>query len=300
MAFPVVQSYQSTATNTNASSIVVTKPTGLTVGDLMVAFIAFSHLGSSGQNINLPSGWTGVQGVNQNRVVFSAFYKVADSSDVAASNFTFTFTTTVEQSSGSIHRISGFATTRIIEDSEVDGDSAPADAVVSFTGDSIPLSTESLYLIGFAYANQSTGSNFTASTFTSTPTISWTEDVDVSVQEGGGAGIAHGHCVASGTVAGVAQITQYGVTLNQIPNRAEIGILIIINAPQSVSTDVSHLAITPTIEGVTASQVTVTADVSHLPVIPTVNGIETINSSDHTQWTNETKPTATTWTNQDK
>lgn len=298
MAFPVVQSYQSTATNTNSSSIVITKPTGLQEGDLMVAFIAFSHFGSSGQTINTPSGWTAIQGRNENRVVFSSYYKVANSGDVAASNFTFTFSTTVDQSSGSIHRISGFASTLIIQDSEIDSDLAPGSVNISFTGDSIPLSSESLYLIGFAYADQSTGSNFTASNFISTPTISWTEDVDVSVQEGGAGGIAHGHCVASGTLTGTAQITQYGVTLSQIPDRASIGILVIINSPQNVTADIPHLAITPTIDGLTAA-VNVAPDVSHLAITPTINGVEATNSSDRTQWTNQTKP-STTWTNSDK
>ena len=299
MGLPVVQTSAQTSSNTNASSVVITKPTGLAVGDLMVAFVGFMHTGSSGQSVSTPSGWTSLQQVNENRVVFAAYYKVADSADVAASNFTFSFSTTVDQSGGSILRIDNFVSSNIIGTSEVDSETSPADAVISHTAASTPLSANTLYLLGFGYGNRSTGAAFTASSYTITPSVTLTEAVDTSVQEGGGAGLAFGIAVAYGSIERTSQITEYGVTLSQTPNRAEVSILILINGSYSVSTDVSHLAITPTIEGITASSVNVATDVSHLAVIPTIAGVTTIATAP-TQWTNQTKPAVSTVNNLNK
>jgi len=77
---------QSVSTGTlSSTSNTVTKPSGLAVGDLMVALLFKNHP----SYLSFPSGWTNlvrqVAGQHQIRVV----YKVADSGDVAASTFTF-------------------------------------------------------------------------------------------------------------------------------------------------------------------------------------------------------------------
>ena len=100
-----------------------------------------------------------------------------------------------------------------------------------------------------------------------------------------------------------SNITAYQATITETTADNSVGIgmfLASLVAPNSPTVDVSHISITPTIESVTASQVNVAPDISHLAITPTINGIETDNSSDRTQWTNENKPTAPTWTNQDK
>jgi hypothetical protein len=93
---------QQQATN-SASQITITKPTGLAVGDLMVAVIGKDD----DVLINLPSGWSSPAGLfygtaSGNDLYSRIFYKVADAADVAASNFTWTFGDSGEDCSGTL------------------------------------------------------------------------------------------------------------------------------------------------------------------------------------------------------
>lgn len=85
---------QTTQTSDNWTSMVLTKPTGLTVGDVMLAAILqTSNTSNSWAPINPPSGWTLVHDIDSGVSRWNKLWvwrKVADSSDVAASNFTFT------------------------------------------------------------------------------------------------------------------------------------------------------------------------------------------------------------------
>lgn len=80
----------STTNYTSASSINITKPTGLAEGDLMIAFI--SGTSNSDSNINVPTGWTSIDSSTNGGESWKCMYKVADSSDVAATQFAFTNT----------------------------------------------------------------------------------------------------------------------------------------------------------------------------------------------------------------
>jgi hypothetical protein len=88
---PVVRS-GSSATGTSASSIAPAKPAGLTVGDLMFAVEAVDADGNL-TAMTAPTGWTliGSQAgdVANNFPFVKIWGKIADSSDTAASTFTF-------------------------------------------------------------------------------------------------------------------------------------------------------------------------------------------------------------------
>ncbi len=105
MAAPVLQSTQTAGTNPDSNgSISVTKPTSLAVGELMIAFAV------TGTNFTstFPSGFVslGQLGfVSGAQTTAEIAYKIADSSDVAASNFSFT------AGVASISRITGATTT---------------------------------------------------------------------------------------------------------------------------------------------------------------------------------------------
>jgi hypothetical protein len=98
-------------TNTGSTnSITVTKPAGLQVGDLMIVNLMIADNGT----INTPSGWSGVTGLNPWEAGSGStraylWYKVANSTDVAASNFT--FTTLNEQQAIGISAYRGVNTT---------------------------------------------------------------------------------------------------------------------------------------------------------------------------------------------
>ena len=86
MSAPIIES--STDISHSGTSFDVTKPTGLSVGDLLLALIAKDD----DITMNPPGGWS--DGFRLTTVSLAcstyAFYKVADAGDVAASIFTFT------------------------------------------------------------------------------------------------------------------------------------------------------------------------------------------------------------------
>lgn len=88
MAITHVATNEGTPTASLTSSSTVTKPSGLAVDDVMVAYTVSNLNGTSA-----PAGWTQIlsQDSNQGSLFrVRVFYKVATSSDVAASNFVFT------------------------------------------------------------------------------------------------------------------------------------------------------------------------------------------------------------------
>lgn len=100
--------YESIATTdfneVSPGTLTITKPTGLAVGDMMIANLVWNS--NDTEAPTLPSGWT--QLFHSTTGTKSAMaYKVADSGDVAASNFVFTLAGTVSASGGSIMRWSG-------------------------------------------------------------------------------------------------------------------------------------------------------------------------------------------------
>ncbi len=102
MAAPVYQSSQVSGTiGFGDGSISVNKPTSLAVGDLMIAYATVAFAGNAP---GLPSGFTAITSSQSSHASTTGF-KVADSSDVAASSFSFT-----HSGFASLSRITGAAT----------------------------------------------------------------------------------------------------------------------------------------------------------------------------------------------
>ncbi|HEX9979635.1 MAG TPA: T9SS type A sorting domain-containing protein [Flavobacterium sp.] len=98
--------------NTGTTSLVITKPAGLAVGDLMIANISQSNNNSSGMGNATRTGWTtGASGVygssGTNRWHATVLYKLADATDVAATSFTFATNAASDDSAGSLIAFSG-------------------------------------------------------------------------------------------------------------------------------------------------------------------------------------------------
>lgn len=89
-----MSTYQSFQSNTAAgsNSVIITKPVGLAVGDLMLAHISAHR--NNGGTIALvqPGGWTLEENTTDSAFYsdMSVYSKIADAADVAAANFTFT------------------------------------------------------------------------------------------------------------------------------------------------------------------------------------------------------------------
>lgn len=94
------RSGNSVAQTGNPSSHVIPKPAGLTVGDVMVAKLT---CGTAGVTWTSPGGaWSSLWPAGGSGMSAAGFYKVADSGDVAATDFTFTASSGVNFAAGII------------------------------------------------------------------------------------------------------------------------------------------------------------------------------------------------------
>lgn len=76
---------QTTNTVANNHTLTINKPAGLAVNDIMIAHHVTGNCGSQP-----PAGWTEFNKTAQGDATSAVYWKLADSSDVAASNFSFT------------------------------------------------------------------------------------------------------------------------------------------------------------------------------------------------------------------
>lgn len=171
---------QSTAAFTG-SNLVITKPTGLAVGDLMVAVI--TQVNTTG--ISSPAGWT--QYTNKASVAGSVFilvdYKIADAADVAATNFTW-LNGSGNNVAGAILRVTGSSTSTPMSSNAKDG-TPGATTTPSFSSSVTPLNPSSLILFCLG-SLRSAGAAQTASGYAvTTDNPTWTEVFDFNDDLGG-------------------------------------------------------------------------------------------------------------------
>lgn len=84
------------------TDITITKPTGLTAGDLLL----FVGGIADARTFTLPSGWTSQSNVSDGTFRIEVFSKIADSGDAAATNVTFNTSATFSNAIGFLFRIS--------------------------------------------------------------------------------------------------------------------------------------------------------------------------------------------------
>jgi len=162
-------------------SLVITKPTSLAVGDLMVAGIYINNDLSGTVSVPTPSNWALQETTNDaggGRRLY-VFLKVADSGDVAASNFTFTNNggDGTYHMVGHIIRVTNYGI--VAGEASNFGDSSTSLTLTGFT----PSRANCLFVAFVAVSDNSapTVSNFAMAT--SNPT--WTERAETSVTDGG-------------------------------------------------------------------------------------------------------------------
>lgn len=171
----VYQSHTAASIGTSVSNRVVTHPSGLTAGDLMVAFIATLD---NGADIDVITGWTD-SGVGQlsgsssgTTMRTRVLYKVATSTDVSNGNTTFTFDETSDFAGASIHRINGQNPNPPIDGAS--GDFRIDTASPSHSTGLTPTHASEVLLFCVAWAG---GTGISAQAI-STNNPSWTEDYD--------------------------------------------------------------------------------------------------------------------------
>lgn len=117
----IVENTGTTSIVAPGNSIDVTKPSGLAVGDLMIAHVFFRNNTSSTFN-SVASGFAEIRTDFAANVAHGAWWKIADASDVAASVFSFGIDGGAVNGIGRIWRISGHhASAPIVESNSATG-----------------------------------------------------------------------------------------------------------------------------------------------------------------------------------
>lgn len=255
-------------TVSNASpNLVVNKPSGLAVGDYMFAFICGFHTGSFSVSYATPSGWTLLESTTNTSVNWRmyCFYKIADSSDVAASNFTWVATTAgTNPAVGLIARVSDVTG---IDDSNNSNSLTITNALTSIDAPNdvmlMCVADRATSVSGYAFA-------------TDDPT--WTEQVDTT---------------DSTDVLGFATATRAETTNsgNATATAGSNGCMVVVAISESVSGSLSATAleINSVVPPFPVDAIEITSQV------PT----PTTSTKNTTSWSLETRP-ATTWTLENK
>lgn len=278
--------YQSISTTVFASSttVVITKPSGLAVGDQMLATIFDND--NDETNITAPAGWTtltGDHGIGAQR----HFYKTADASDVAASNFTFSLGGT-KIVGGAILRFTGAAISEATIGTYA-SDTSPLDWANGIT----PAYADSLLFNFIVQLNTSDNLGSTSGYAIATDNPTWTELYDFSTNSLGddmSMACAYGSRPET-TATGNSSATGTGGNAYRS---------VLISIPQLI--DVSVTLDTPNI-ALTDKALTVTGDANITLDTPTINLTQkapTITGGTN-KWTNKDKTdTSPTITNKDK
>ena len=283
MALVVETTSSATATT---GSVVVTKPSGVQVGDLLIGGFAYYETGFAAAP-NTPSGWTSIQS-ESGFEGYNIFWRTATSDDVSASNYTFS-ATGGDFIAGFILRITGQVSGLEIADSEKDGNAAKTNTTISETAAIAADTDESLALMfvcGSYNEAMPNSAGISYSAYNSTPSLSWTERIDTAPNSnGGGDGLSI--AVATAVNSGTSNITQYGCTTSDVLGRQYFTVLLILNSPQNATATNALFQTTPvTFATLTDSTAVATNDyIESSPDFLTQSGTATVPSV----WTTVTK-----------
>lgn len=274
----VLQSSTSSAFN-QTGSLVINKPSGLAVGDLLLAVITLND-----PNVTRPAGWsrllTSSSGAGNVNTIID--YIIATSTEVAASNFTWTGVGG-QVLGGGLARIDGHHSTNPLGVSANDG-TITATATPSFPITVTPNDASSLFLfvIGTYDNSNSTITSSTYAIVTSNPT--WTEAFDLPLNGGGGS--SWHTALASATRTQITATGNASATISK--SCAQFAGIMIVVRPQIT---------------VTASETGSTTDslskILTKNVLEVESVVDTAIATKSKIWTNQTK-NPSTWTNQTK
>jgi len=278
---------KSSNTATSSTTVVVTKPVGLAVGDGMIAVVSsYSTFGAS-VAVDTPSGWvlvnTTATSMGSDNGSVSVFARTAASGDVAASNFTFTSTSTSVNMEAVILRATAVRTDVAILDVE-DTDFTDNSADPTFTISATPTQITELYVIGVFGATNETYATASAPVINGT-NPSWTEQYGGNMQ------------VFTAPVTTTAEVTTADFTVSNSSGGTDwIFSFSSFRGQSSASTTptfttTTQVAFAPA--GSAGAQTTPTfTETTNTAFAPTGKG------TTGTAWVNESKP-STTWTNEE-
>lgn len=275
------QSFQSSGWTT--SSAVVTKPTSLAVGDMMLSVYAIS---SSSNGVTAPAGWNLASSAFNNGSGSSGMttyfgWKIADSADVAATNFTFTIG---GGGGGNIYaailRFTGTHDSAPISDSGL----ANSNDTLSPTMSGITPTVNNI-LVAVIHASAIGAPTFSGySVATDNPT--WTEIVDTNTAAGedSAIGIAYSTVRSQGTATGTLSITSTVNTMAQT-----LGVIGVRPPASALTSDITE---TVTLTESVASQQALNVTIAETATL-------TESASAKNAFSNNVK-SASSWSNVDK
>jgi hypothetical protein len=281
----------------DGNSLSIDKPSGLSVGDLMIAHIGRVNSGASSNTVTAPAGWGLIDGADlsdtDSTASTRAYFKVADSADVAASTFSFTNSTgfPVRMVCGAIYRVSGQYGDPVGEGATSTG------ATPSFANTVTPRATNNLLLMLItAEGAGASGSGTTYAIATSNPT--WTERYDIFGSGDAVFGVGDGDGLLLGATATRPEITATGnssVALTTITQKSAC-VLIEVSVNPNATIVVSPLVLSSVLggSGSGAANVTVT------PLTATGTFPNATITTDDSGITNQSKTSATGVVNQSK
>ena len=277
--------------SSEVNTIDVTKPTGLVVGELMVAHV--TAVDSSDPTVALPTGWTNISTASgsSDRVFTRTMYRIAQAGDVAASDFTFTSSVNAFMSGG-MYRISGAPPQSTIQDFDNSAvQSLSSNLLMNTTILLEPVVPNSLFITFYTLFFLD-GTPRSLGVYSSTPSITRTEAWDNYRRYGSGSFNPLSASVY-GVYSGSSDITAISASLSSTDTFSFFSTSILINPQQNAATDVSHLNSSPTVQGLVGTN-DVSLDVGHMDTEPVVNGLSSKKTP--TPWRNQDKP-ATNWNN---
>lgn len=299
--------YQSTQVGTyTTDSVTVTKPTSLAVGEMMLAQVSSAAQGGGAANITA-TGWTlidsqTVTNSGGGTTRQSIYYKIADSSDVSASNFTFS-TNTGNYINAAITRITDPTLTFEIGSSTTQNTTGTTHTVSTIT----PTRGNALWFIFMTGADASvTGNDPSFSTYamvTDNPT--WIEIHDT------GSGATRSASMASAYAARSESTASGNITCVSTGGNASTDYImqvVTVNAQQSVSSSPAVIAlrfvigfVAPVIRlafGVNTPTTSSTKDISYSNLSKNSASM-TNQTKNEAVATNQTK-SSSSWVNPDK
>lgn len=292
MSYPVVRSQSSNTVNPD-TSIVLGKPSGLVVGDLLVAFVG-AYVNGGGVVANgAPSGFSAVRQSSSAQSHLSVYAKIADAGDVAASTFTFTVNTS-SNILGALVRIDTFVPADPIASSELDETGSAADTEITYSTNIAPDTPESLVIVAF-HAGSNNADSMTVSDYSITPTTPLSELIDIQLVDGSNDGHALG--VAAGDYAGLTTITSRGAIFTGGPhNEGRESIILIISGPVNAAGTAALLQATAVFPP-PAGRADVSGHADLLQGLPTVFVPTGSEDSPTDKWHDEAAPD-TDWENE--
>lgn len=289
----VVESYSSSSSTTK--TVVVTKPTGVSVGDLLL-IVAPSNGGGSLSCSGFSSAYSATYdapgGIADSTV--HVLYKIADSGDVSASNYSVTYVDAVGAIAAML-RISGWVSGNPVYQSAYAGTYSQSNGSVSASGLSLARNTQQIALmIGASYDNADSDyykneSNRTITSSDSNPT--WTEVCNLGPVTNSVNGLsALTLNVAYATTSFSSTVTGFSFAYEEFDadeTASIIGVLLLLNAPVNATVSNALFQTSPvTFSPLTGSTQSPTNDYMDIsPEFPTQSGVATVPSV----WTTVTK-----------